>query len=61
VSHAAFGHMLAHMVLRGLVYAVIWKVLHQLTFPEALVLLAATIALFGPVWRGAPRSLGSWR
>jgi hypothetical protein len=32
MSHAAFGHMIAHMVLRGLVYGVIWKVLHQLRY-----------------------------
>lgn len=56
MSHVIFGHMLAHMVLRGLVYGVIWKVLHQLTIPEALVLLAVAIAIYGLAWRGATRS-----
>ncbi len=27
MSHATLGHILAHLVLRGLVYGVIWKVL----------------------------------
>ena len=48
------------LVLRGLVYGVIWKVLHQLTLPEAMVLLAVVVALFGLVFRVAPRSRRPW-
>jgi hypothetical protein len=60
VSHAVFGHVLAYMVLRGLIYGGIWKLLHQLTLPEALVLPAVVIALFGLACRGVPRSRRPW-
>ncbi len=46
MSHAVFGHMLAHMILRGLVYGMIFKLLRHLTLPETVALVAVVVAGF---------------
>ena len=45
--------MPSHIVLRGLVYGVIWKPLHQMSLPEALALVAVIFVLFWIVGRGS--------
>jgi 4-amino-4-deoxy-L-arabinose transferase-like glycosyltransferase len=59
MGHAALGHMLAHMVLRGLVYGLIWKMLRNLTLPETAGLVVIVVALFWLVVR-ANRSRSPW-
>jgi glucose uptake protein GlcU len=46
VSHAVFGHMLAHMILRGLMYGMIFKLLRHLTLPETVALVAVVVGIF---------------
>ena len=59
MGHVFVGHMLAHIVLRALIYGLIWKVLSHLTLAEMVALVAIVIGLFWIFGRSA-RSHSPW-
>ena len=50
-----FGHMLAGIVIRGLIYGLIFKLLHNLTLSEAAILVGVVLLCVFLYTRRQPR------